>query len=61
MQTRFLLVLACICACLGSALAQTPTITVSTNNTPLDRKALEELSQEAFRRIGMQFLSLIHI
>lgn len=55
MLTRFLLALACLFAWLGSALAQTPTITVSTNNTPLDRKALEELSQEAFSRIGMEF------
>jgi polar amino acid transport system substrate-binding protein len=40
---------------LGAALAQTPLITVSTNNTPLDRKALQELSTEAFRRIGADF------
>ncbi|MDP3540501.1 MAG: transporter substrate-binding domain-containing protein [Azonexus sp.] len=32
-----------------------PSITVSTNNTPLDRKALQDLSQEAFRRIGVEF------
>lgn len=35
--------------------ARADTITVSTNNTPLDRKALESLSQEAFRRIGHEF------
>lgn len=35
--------------------AEMPTITVSTNNTPMDRKALEQLSQEAFRRIGVSF------
>jgi polar amino acid transport system substrate-binding protein len=29
-------------------------ITVSTNNTPVDRQALEQLGQEAFRRIGLQ-------
>jgi polar amino acid transport system substrate-binding protein len=40
---------------MGSAVAQTPAITVSTNNTPLDRKALEALSHEAFSRIGMEF------
>jgi polar amino acid transport system substrate-binding protein len=40
---------------MGSAIGQTPSITVSSNNTPLDRKALEELSQEAFSRIGMEF------
>jgi polar amino acid transport system substrate-binding protein len=33
--------------------ATAPAITISTNNTPLDRKALALLSQEAFRRIGM--------
>ncbi len=37
------------------ALADKPVITVSTNNTPLDRKALQALSQEAFRRIGVEF------
>jgi polar amino acid transport system substrate-binding protein len=40
---------------LTTAYADTPTITVSTNNTPLDRKALQELSQEAFRRVGVDF------
>jgi polar amino acid transport system substrate-binding protein len=40
---------------LGAAMAETPSITVSTNNTPLDRKALQELSTEAFRRIGVDF------
>ena len=38
-----------------SALAETPVITVSTNNTPMDRKALMQLSQEAFRRAGAEF------
>ena len=42
-------------ACLTSAFADAPVITVSTNNAPLDRKALERLSQESFRRIGMDF------
>lgn len=37
----------------SSALAGNPTLTVSTNNTPLDRKALEQLSQESLRRIGV--------
>ena len=40
---------------LGSAFADGGTITVSTNNTPMDRKALQELSHEAFRRIGSDF------
>lgn len=31
------------------------TVTISTNNTPSDRKALLALSQEAFRRLGMGF------
>jgi polar amino acid transport system substrate-binding protein len=42
-------------SCLATAFAGNLTITVSTNNTPLDRKALQELSQEAFRRIGVDF------
>ena len=37
----------------GSALASNPTLTFSTNNTPLDRKALELLSQECLRRVGV--------
>lgn len=40
---------------LAAAFAETPVITVSTNNTPLDRKALQQLSQEAFRRAGADF------
>ena len=52
MRIRFLLgwLLAC---CVASVLADTPALTVSTNNTPLDRKALEQLSQESFRRVGV--------
>ena len=38
---------------LGPAVAGNPTLTLSTNNTPLDRKALEQLSQESLRRIGV--------
>ncbi len=30
-------------------------LTISTNNTPLDRKVLQQVSQEAFRRIGREF------
>jgi polar amino acid transport system substrate-binding protein len=37
------------------ARADKPMITVSTNNTPLDRQALHDLSKEAFRRIGVDF------
>lgn len=35
--------------------ANGPTLTISTNNTPQDRKALELLSKEAFRRAGITF------
>lgn len=37
------------------ALANDAVITVSTNNTPLDRHALQVLSQEVFRRNGLEF------
>lgn len=40
---------------LAAAFAEVPVVTVSTNNTPLDRKAMEMLSREAFRRIGLEF------
>lgn len=39
----------------GAQTAPAATLTLSTNNTPLDRKALALLSQEAFRRIGVGF------
>ncbi|HMW23005.1 MAG TPA: hypothetical protein PKC59_06180 [Burkholderiaceae bacterium] len=35
--------------------ASAAAITVSTNNTPLDRRALQALASEAFRRIGLEF------
>lgn len=44
----------------GLAQAQAPTLTVSTNNTPLDRRALQDLSQEAFRRAGVE-LRLVNL
>lgn len=44
-----------LASCLAPSFAATPTITVSTNNTPLDRKALQALGQEAFRRVGVEF------
>ncbi len=34
---------------------QVKPLVISTNNTPLDRKALELISQEAFRRLGIDF------
>ncbi len=40
--------------------AQPQTLTISTNNTPLDRAALEGLSREAFHRIGVE-LRLIRL
>lgn len=42
----------------GASAAQT-TLTVSTNNTPLDRKALQEISREAFRRTGLEFRLIV--
>lgn len=42
------------------AAAQDQTLVIGTNNTPLDRKALERLSQEAFRRIGIGFKLVSH-
>lgn len=36
------------------SVAESQVLTVSTNNTPHDRKALELLSQEAFRRVGLE-------
>ena len=38
-----------------SGLAAMPTITVSTNNTPEDRKVLAAVSREAFKRLGLDF------
>lgn len=51
--SRFLGLLA-LTVSLG-AWAENPVLVVSTNNTPKDRKALELLSTEAFRRAGLQF------
>lgn len=44
----------CLC-CAVPAFADGQTITVSTNNTPLDRQALEAISETAFRRLGIDF------
>lgn len=52
MNRRSLVVLPMACW-VGTASADVPTIVVSSNNTPLDRKVLEQVSQEAFRRLGM--------
>lgn len=37
------------------ATAAEPALLISTNNTPLDRKALELLSREVFQRAGLEF------
>ena len=37
------------------AFAEGPAITISTNNTPMDRKVLQSVSEEAFRRSGAEF------
>lgn len=39
----------------GQAPQAATTLTISTNNTPLDRKALNLLAQEACRRVGVGF------
>lgn len=57
---------ACVAGWLGSPALTTahaadrPVLTLSTNNTPLDRKALQALSEEAGRRAGIdvKFVSL---
>lgn len=55
MQKLIFLIITLLLSVLGSANAETPLITVSTNNTPRDRQALQELSTEAFRRAGLEF------
>jgi polar amino acid transport system substrate-binding protein len=55
MRPKLLLLLAIFLGLVSVARADKPTITVSTNNTPLDRQALHDLSKEAFRRIGIEF------
>lgn len=52
-SVRVILAVALLVSLLGSA--QADSIAISTNNTPLDRKALQALSQEAFRRVGQEF------
>ncbi len=53
MRTR-ITILALIGLLCGLAIAaRAETLTISTNNTPLDRQALHDLSKEAFRRIGV--------
>ncbi len=45
---------------LAASLAAAQPLVVSTNNTPLDRKALEVLSTEALRRAGLQVRFVNH-
>jgi polar amino acid transport system substrate-binding protein len=45
----------CAASSVLPALAQSPSLTISTNNTPLDRRALQGLAQEACHRIGVDF------
>lgn len=52
MRTSFVILFLGLFALASAPFAQQPTLTISTNNTPTDRQALEQLSQEAFRRIG---------
>ncbi len=52
MGKQLLFALVWLCALVAGATAQT--LTISTNNTPLDRQALQDLSKEAFRRIGAE-------
>lgn len=60
MRTCLLLIALLGSLILPCAQAEPSTLTISTNNTPLDRKALEGLSREALRRIGkdLQLLNL---
>ena len=55
MRPKLFLLLALFLGLVSVVRADKPTITVSTNNTPLDRQALHDLSKEAFRRIGVEF------
>lgn len=54
MRLKLLILIASLMSCLNGALAENRSLTISTNNTPLDRKALQELSQEAFHRVGIE-------
>lgn len=52
---RYIALFAMLFVFCGPVQAEKMLITISTNNTPLDRQALLELSNEAFRRIGVDF------
>lgn len=53
MRLNKLFFVAFLMSLVGFAFAENNVITISTNNTPLDRKALELLSREAFSRVGL--------
>lgn len=48
------LVAACLTLLPGPGTAENTPLTISTNNTPLDRKALEQIATESFHRIGVE-------
>ena len=54
MNRRFF-IFVLMAAGVATASADEQTLVISSNNTPLDRKVLEQVSQEAFRRLGMAF------
>jgi len=53
MRLSKLFVVAVLMAMVGLTFAENGDITISTNNTPFDRKALALLTQEAFTRVGL--------
>lgn len=55
MRIRTLISFSLLFCGLTTAFAGTPEVTVSTNNTPLDRQVLRTVSEEAFGRIGVGF------
>ncbi len=55
MRIRFTILALCGLLCGLAITARAETLTISTNNAPLDRQALHDLSKEAFRRIGVDF------
>lgn len=57
-RTAFVAVLLSVLA--ASALGQTPTLTISSNNTPLDRRLVGDVSREALRRLGYQLNLVRH-
>lgn len=54
MSARWVAAFLLLMSWMTTVLAQGPVITISTNNTPLDRKALESLCREAFHRVGTE-------